>query len=59
MATTVMTKDPQKLKLVSGALTHRSLRTTNQHYHLSGDAGSRRVWDKLRRDIMRGKGTIW
>jgi hypothetical protein len=54
-----MTKDPQKLKLVSGALTHRSLRTTNQHYHLSGDAGSRRVWDKLRRDIMRGKGTIW
>jgi len=54
-----MTNVPQKLKLVSGALTHCSLRTTNQHYDLSGDAGSRRVWDKLRRDIMRGKGTIW
>ena len=59
MATTIMTKDPRKLKLVSGALTHRSLRTANQHYDLSGDAGSRRVWNKLRRNIIRGKGQTW
>jgi site-specific recombinase XerD len=56
MATAIMTKDPRQLKLVSGALTHGSLRTANQHYDLSGDTGSRRVWDKVRRDIMRGKG---
>ena len=56
MATCIMTKDPRKLKLVSGALTHLSLRVANKHYDLSGEAGSRRVWDKVRRDIVRGKG---
>lgn len=56
MATSIMTRDPRKFKLVSGALTHGSLRTANKHYDLSGDAGSRRVWDKVRRDIVRGKG---
>ena len=56
LATCIMTKDPRKLKLVSGALTHLSLRVANKHYDLSGDAGSRRVWNKVRRDIMRGKG---
>ena len=32
------------------------MRVTNQHYDASGEAGSRRVWDKVRRDIIRGKG---
>jgi site-specific recombinase XerD len=56
MATCIMTKDPRKLKLVSGALTHLSLRVANKHYDLSGEAGSRRIWDKVRQDIKRGKG---
>jgi integrase/recombinase XerD len=57
-ATTILTKDPRKLRMVSGILTHRSLRSVNQHYDLSGEAGSRRVWEKLRRDILRGKGLM-
>jgi len=55
MATTTLTKDPRKIKVAAGNLGHGSLRSVNQHYDLSGEAGSRRVWDKLRRDIVRGK----
>jgi len=56
VATAILTKDPRKIRVASGVLMHDGLRTTNQHYDLSGEAGSRRVWDKLRRDIVRGKG---
>ena len=56
VATAILTKDPRKIKVAAGTLTHESLRSVNQHYDLSGEAGSRRVWDKLRRDIARGKG---
>ena len=59
MATIVTAKDPRKLKLINEALTHHSLTTANLHYDLSRDAGDRRVWDKLRRDIVRGKGPVW
>jgi integrase len=55
-ATAILTKDPRKIRMASGVLTHRSLRTVNQHYDQSGDAGNRRMWNKLRRDIVRGKG---
>ncbi len=54
-ATASLTKDPRKIRMASGVLMHDGLRTVNQHYDLSGEAGSRRVWDKLRRDILRGK----
>jgi hypothetical protein len=56
VATAILTKDPRNIKIASGTLTHCSLRTVNKHYDLSGEAGSRKVWDKLRRDIVRGKG---
>ena len=55
-ATTILTKDPRKIRVAAGVLMHDGLRTVNQHYDLSGEAGSRRVWAKLRRDIVRGKG---
>ena len=55
-ATTILTRDPRNIRMAAGVLSHRSLRTTNQHYDLSGDTGSRRIWDKMRRDIQRGKG---
>jgi integrase/recombinase XerD len=56
VATTILTKDPRNVRMASGVLTHRSVNTTSQHYDLGGDIASRRVWDKLRRDIIRGKG---
>jgi integrase len=55
-ATAILTKDPRKIRTASGVLSHRSLRTVSLHYDLSGDAGSRQVLEKLRRDILRGKG---
>ena len=55
-ATAILTKDPRKIRIASGVLMHDGLRAVNQHYDLSGEAGSRRVWDKLRRDIIRGQG---
>jgi site-specific recombinase XerD len=57
VATAILTKDPRRLKVASGTLTHGSLRSVNTHYDLSGAAGSRKIWDKLRRDIVRGKGS--
>ena len=54
VATRILTKDPRKIRTASGVLGHCSLRSVNQHYDLSGAAGSRRAWDKLRRDIIRG-----
>ena len=56
VATNILTKDPRKIRVASGQLGHHSVRTVNQHYDMSGDVGSRRVWDKLRRDILRGNG---
>jgi integrase len=55
-ATAILTKDPRKIKIASGVLGHDGLRTVNQFYDQSGEVGSRRVWDKMRRDILRGKG---
>jgi len=55
-ATTILTKDPRNIRMASGVLSHGSLRTVNQFYDQSGDAGSRRIWGKMRRDIHRGKG---
>jgi len=55
-ATTILTKDPRNIRMASGVLSHGSLRTVNQFYDQSGDAGSRRIWGKMRRDIRRGKG---
>ena len=56
VATAILTKDPRKIRVASGTLTHVSLRSVNQHYDLSGEEGSRKVWAELRRDIIRGKG---
>ena len=55
-ATAILTKDPRNIRIASGVLTHDSPRTVNQHYDLSGEQGSRRVWNRLRRDILRGGG---
>jgi hypothetical protein len=56
VATAILSGDPRKMKVASGTLNHVSLRSVNTHYDLSGDEGSRKVWNKLRRDIIRGKG---
>jgi site-specific recombinase XerD len=55
MATFILTKDPRQIRIASGALTNRSLRSVDRHYDLSGETGSRNVWNKLRRDIVQGK----
>ena len=55
-ATNILTRNPRDIRIASGVLTHDSLRTVNLHYDLSGEEGSRRVWNKLRRDIIRGGG---
>jgi hypothetical protein len=54
-ATNILSKDPRKIRTASGVLSHRGVRMVNQYYDQSGDAGSRRVWEKLRCDIIRGK----
>lgn len=56
LATAILTEDPRKIRVASGALTHRSLRAVNQHYDMSGAAGSHRVWNELRKDLIRGRG---
>jgi hypothetical protein len=54
--TTILTNDPRKTRMAAGMLTHRSSATVIENYDLSGDAASRQAWDKLRRDILRGRG---
>jgi integrase len=54
-ATSIMTKDPRNIGMASGVLSHREPEVVRKHYDLSGDAASRQAWEKLRRDIMRGK----
>jgi integrase len=56
IATAILTADPRKTHVASGVLSHRSRTTVNQHYDKSGDAASRLVWEKLRQEIIRGKG---
>ena len=55
-ATAILTKDPRKIRIAAGQLMHDGLRTVNQYYDLSGEAGSQRAWENLRRDILRGRG---
>jgi integrase/recombinase XerD len=55
LATAILTNDPRKIRLAGGALSHNSIATVNRHYDMSGDAASRRVWERLRKEIVRGK----
>jgi hypothetical protein len=41
--------------MAAAMLTHRSSTTVIENYDLIWDAASRRVWGKLRREILRGK----
>jgi integrase len=50
-----LTRDPRKLRRASSLLGHASVQSVNRYYDHSGDAGSRKVWSKLRRKVERGR----
>lgn len=55
VATSMLTRDPRKIRVASGQLTHGSVSVVNKYYDHSGDAGSRHIWEKALRDIITGK----
>jgi integrase len=55
VASAQLTRDPRKLLRTSGLLGHASVQSVNRFYDHSGDVGSRQVWNKMRRDLQRGR----
>lgn len=53
VATAIMTRDPRRGSLAAGVLGHKGLRSVVTYYDRSGDAGARREWARIRRQLTR------